>query len=390
MSLSSDLISQFTKTINEDTSTREVTTYGTIVDSGGTMYVQLDGSDLLTPMEATTEVNPDDRVMVTVRNHTASVTGNLTDPSIGIKRAGALETGIIQTAEEIKLYAKDEDAKLQASITITASEIRSEVSNEVAGLNSAISQTAGEIRATITDEVNKLSTEISANGDGIKTLVEKQDDFSEFQQTVEGFSFMGKGGSVKISGGDITLTGSISWTDFDNSLLSEINTIETTANSAKSLANSNSSELAQLRYDTGVAISKAESAQQVSETAWNLASQIQLPYYLQSTYIDATTIISPSIVGGVFYAIGQTSWLQMTSSGIEIYTNDISAPKITIANYGDWVQMVLGAGDLRGQDRLYINKFEGAARLEYCSAPYNSCGFVFNENGTISLIGSWA
>ena len=82
MALSNDLISQFVKvTKDEKQTTNESTAYGKIIKQGDTEYVQLDGSDLLTPITSTTVVKDGDRVMVTIKNHTAIVTGDLTNPS---------------------------------------------------------------------------------------------------------------------------------------------------------------------------------------------------------------------------------------------------------------------------------------------------------------------
>lgn len=86
MGLSSDLISQFVKVTKDDTKTKKETiTYGTItVDEKGTKYVQLDGSTILTPLssvESAVDVDKDDRVKVMIKNHTVTITGNLSNPS---------------------------------------------------------------------------------------------------------------------------------------------------------------------------------------------------------------------------------------------------------------------------------------------------------------------
>lgn len=82
MALSSDLISQFVKITNDETKIEEIkTSYGKIVKQGDKEYVQLDGSDLLTPIETTTVTKDGDRVLVTIKDHTATVMGDLTNPS---------------------------------------------------------------------------------------------------------------------------------------------------------------------------------------------------------------------------------------------------------------------------------------------------------------------
>lgn len=81
MSLSNDLISQFVKATKDTVKTKtESTVQGTVVYDGRT-YVRFDGSDLLTPVSSTVDTKDGDRVNVTIKDHTATITGNLSDPS---------------------------------------------------------------------------------------------------------------------------------------------------------------------------------------------------------------------------------------------------------------------------------------------------------------------
>lgn len=82
MGLSSDLISQFVKTTKDTEKTKsESTVLGTTVVYNGQTYVKLDGSDLLTPVNTTADVKSDERVTVLIKNHTATITGNMTSPA---------------------------------------------------------------------------------------------------------------------------------------------------------------------------------------------------------------------------------------------------------------------------------------------------------------------
>jgi len=84
MNISSDLISQLVKVTNDTPETKkDSTVYGTIKEYEGSTYVQIDGSDQLTPVSTltTTKLSPGERVIVTIKNHSAVVTGNLTSPS---------------------------------------------------------------------------------------------------------------------------------------------------------------------------------------------------------------------------------------------------------------------------------------------------------------------
>ena len=168
MDLSKQLVKDFVE-VTGDSKRTDTTVYGTIVENNGVMCVRIDGSDEITPIVSTTTVKEGDRVTVHIRNHQTVVTGNTTNPSIGI--------------------------------------------NEENGLRSAIEQSINSIRLEVADDINGLNSRLDITNTSITTIVEKQDKFSEFQQTVEGFSFMGSGGTVKISGGNIDLTGCITLSD---------------------------------------------------------------------------------------------------------------------------------------------------------------------------------
>lgn len=82
MTLPKVLIDQFAKITNDDRQTpQNATLYGTIKVNGDKNYVQLDGSDLLTPCSSSVNVKDGERVMVVVGGHEAVVTGNMSSPA---------------------------------------------------------------------------------------------------------------------------------------------------------------------------------------------------------------------------------------------------------------------------------------------------------------------
>ena len=84
MSISNDLVKQFVQITKDNSPVKtESTVYGTAVEYNGQMYVQIDGSDLITPVETTTELKSGERVTVMIKDHNATVTGNLTNPAAG-------------------------------------------------------------------------------------------------------------------------------------------------------------------------------------------------------------------------------------------------------------------------------------------------------------------
>ena len=478
MGLSSELASQFAKVTNDSSrNTNGTKLYGTITMLGEVPHVKLDGTEELTPISRTVEVAEGDRVEVMIANHSATVTGNLTDPSIGIMRAGNLESKITQTAEQIQLQVSDLEKNLDSKITQTATEIRSEVSDldgryseniatvengiredltnslasmsetltqvetsirddlgaEISGLgedltgleestnssistinasietltfnvsdlDSKITQTAAEIRSEVSAEVTDLNATIVNTETGIRDTINVEvanldskitqtatsiqsevsakfetvdgeiEKFSKFKQTVEGFSFMGNGGTVKINGGDINLTGAISFSDLSDattkqqeinaisstasSALSTANGAASTASSALSTANDAASTASSALSAANSAASDADSAYSRATTAINNAKKIANGTYSGGTFIDGTSISSPVIVGGELFALDRTSYAQITSDGLYMYTDGHANPKVMITYssteaLNPQVDFILGAGSSNNSD----------------------------------------
>lgn len=123
MSLTSELISQFAKITNDKTEVKqESTVYGTTVEYGGDMYVQLDGSDLLTPISTTADTKAGERVMVLIKNHTATITGNISSP--------AARTG---TVNELGVQVTDFGKKIDEFEHIIADVVDTTVLNALVG-----------------------------------------------------------------------------------------------------------------------------------------------------------------------------------------------------------------------------------------------------------------
>lgn len=126
MGLSSDLISQFAKVTNDNVKRERETilTYGTTVKRGDILYVKIDGSDLLTPVTSTVNIRDGDRVTVTIKNHNATVTGNITSPSAGaedITDAGKTATNFMDLSDSLGLIVGDKtDNILRGNIQIKA------------------------------------------------------------------------------------------------------------------------------------------------------------------------------------------------------------------------------------------------------------------------------
>lgn len=131
MALSNDLISQFVKaTKDKQDVKKETVVYGTI-DRNDTDKVIIDGSNISTPVTKTViagittkedGTEEPDRVMVTIKNHAAMVTGNLSNPS-------ARNGDTLKVLELEATNAKIEDlealnAEVQGTLTATNADIK--------------------------------------------------------------------------------------------------------------------------------------------------------------------------------------------------------------------------------------------------------------------------
>lgn len=99
MDLTNDLVKEFAKITNDTTTgSSEATVYGEISLLEDQTYVTIDGAEGLTPVKSTVKVSDGDRVIVSLKNHTATVTGNLTDPaasSITVDEMGIHMKGLV-------------------------------------------------------------------------------------------------------------------------------------------------------------------------------------------------------------------------------------------------------------------------------------------------------
>lgn len=177
MGLSNDLISQFVKATNDDSKKKKETStvYGTVTDAGSQKYVKLDGSNISTPVSTTVDVSEGDRVIVMIKNHNATITGNLRNPSANAQtvneaidtseRITQLDIAIAQrvTTEQLnaeKVKITDEmvakDVKIQNELTASIVEVEKKLTAADAEITGRLEASEGHITEL---EANKLSVE---------------------------------------------------------------------------------------------------------------------------------------------------------------------------------------------------------------------------------------
>ena len=169
MALSDDLISQFVKVTKDEVEPKnETTVYGKIVNYEGSMYVQLDGSDLLTPISSTADVKPDERVTVMIKDHAATVYGNVSSPSASSKSVEEIGARITEAeiliADKVSTVYFDAQVARIDSLTTDNANIKERLTASEADIdtleadNVTINQTLTAHRAGIDDlDAHKLS-----------------------------------------------------------------------------------------------------------------------------------------------------------------------------------------------------------------------------------------
>lgn len=161
MSVDRRILNEFVKITNDrDDKTESKILHGTIVSKNGKDYVKMDGSDIATPFRSTIDVKDKDRVVLDVRGHMATVTGNLSDPSA----SGGRVTEVEDEVDRWSVKVSDNAGKI-AKLEITSESITSSV-KDLDGKYTEVKQTSD----TITNRVNGLDgkyTELKQTVDGI-------------------------------------------------------------------------------------------------------------------------------------------------------------------------------------------------------------------------------
>lgn len=163
MDLSNDLITQFVKTTQDkNTAPKESTVYGTIVEFNGEKYAKIDGTNELTPVETTTELEVGERVTIMIKDHTATVTGNLSSPAVRDKTVQALGDKV--TEVETLMADKVDTIVLDAQI----GRIDDLVSDNVT-INQKLTANEASIKTLTADNVT-INEKLTANEADIKDL----------------------------------------------------------------------------------------------------------------------------------------------------------------------------------------------------------------------------
>lgn len=256
MGLSTELISQFAKITNDQKKSRidEATLYGEVIQCDDSICVRFDGSEQLTPVTTITEkdeegnitnfkygaasVKTGDRVSVSLKNHSATITGNLSDPPMG--RAEVV------TTEDSILVKVDDKVKMQ----------------------------------------------IDALGVKIDGLVKIANGLENGTTTIDGACIK----TGKIEADRLNLTGAITFGDLDSGAQDKITNAQDTANAANTAAGNAQSTANTANANANSALSSADSAYGLAQTAQNAVAGWT---YSGSTYIDGSKIMTGTVQASI-------------------------------------------------------------------------------------------
>lgn len=324
MPLSSELISQFVKvTKDEKRDKKETTVYGTVVNYNNSKYVRLDGSELLTPATMTVDAEAGERVTVRLKNHTATVTGNITSPSARVETVKIIVDNVTGIEEIIA------DTVTSETLNIERARITSLEADNI----------------TIHDEINANKTDIEILKAGLVDVDYLDADYAQFKtMTAEKFSIINadienlQTGKLNVTEASATYA-TISNLESTNALITELQTTKLSATDIEGLyanidfSNISSSTMVSFYTNSGLIQNAVINDATISGRLMGVS--------ISGDLIEEGTIIAQKLVvqgeDGLFYSLntdGMTVEANQTSynslNGNIILANSITASKITV------------------------------------------------------------
>lgn len=324
MPLSSELISQFVKvTKDEKRDKKETTVYGTVINYNNSKYVRLDGSELLTPATMTVDAEAGERVTVRLKNHTATVTGNITSPSARVETVKIIVDNVTGIEEIIA------DTVTSESLNIERARITALEADNV----------------TIHDEINSNKADIEILKAGLVDVDYLDADYAQFKtMTAEKFSIINANienlqtGKLDVTEASTTYA-TISNLESTNALITELQTTKLSATDIEGLyanidfSNISSSTMVSFYTNSGLIQNAVINDATISGRLMGVS--------ISGDLIEEGTIIAKKLVvqgeDGLFYSLNtdgmaieanQTSYNSL--NGNIILANSITASKIRV------------------------------------------------------------
>lgn len=207
MALSQDIKKQFAKTAVPKRLSQETTVEGTFKTINGKEYVQLDGSDILTPVKSTVSAETGDRVKVLIKEHEATVNGNITSPSARSKDLDNIKDEVDEYGNTIKQLdtniQQQETSIIQMQTNINQHEVTinqhettiQQQGDNIVSINNDLLLKGNEISAINTDlalqgsKIESMDDTIKSHGNSItefnNTIVEVNNKVESYDNSIK-------------------------------------------------------------------------------------------------------------------------------------------------------------------------------------------------------------
>lgn len=215
MSLDKKVIKDFVAAVNkkEETKTPTILT-GTVHREGGTVSVKIDGSESLTPVSTVINVEDGERVTLTIENHKAMITGNLSSPAARTKEVEGLKEVVADKVDTAQFKAiKAEVGEISGDVAnfketttekLTAQDAKiKKIDGDVASFKETTTEKFKANEASIEDlKTGKLSAKDA-------DLKYANIDFSNIGKTAMEYFYAQSGLIKDVTIGDATITGEL-------------------------------------------------------------------------------------------------------------------------------------------------------------------------------------
>lgn len=195
MDLSRSLIKDFADVTSEQKTTNPSDSYvrGTARVQGEQKYVQIDGSDQLTPILETVDVQEGDRVLVSIKNHTATILGNFTFPPNARKEDEALDKAedAGNTANEAsqkaqESYDKANEASSAASDAKTHADAAKQAADQAQAAADEAKTSSEEAKTSAGSAIDKANEAYGKAQDAQDSVSEANNEISRINTEVNG------------------------------------------------------------------------------------------------------------------------------------------------------------------------------------------------------------
>ena len=177
MVLSEELVANFVKSTNDKkTTSSEATVYGTVKIEGDKKYVQIDGSSIKTPVNTTSDISDGDRVIVLIKNHEATIIGNVSSPSA---KNSSVNHQYDNLQQQINALSPENIIELTQTVNNNKDNI-ARLQESYNQANTALGEINGTV-STITDNISSIEQSIGTAETNIFNL---QTDVTNLQTDV--------------------------------------------------------------------------------------------------------------------------------------------------------------------------------------------------------------